>query len=310
MLRWILFFLPVFIFASGPWFTGPLLTPSGEVNEMGQISWQPYLFVRHKYGEYTSGWGRKNTPNVLTIRPLIDVTYGVLPFMDIEAFPSFAYKRSEGISAVGMSDTPILIGFQVLRESYGPYIPDLRVRIIELLPFGKYDKLSRKKNGLDGEGLGSYQTGVSFDFQKLFHITHDHYFRLRFAFEWFFYPAPVHIKGLSVYGGTPKTRGRVTPGKSYFLYLSGEYTLTQHWVFATDLLYAITEKDRFSGKTGAPPGTTVEVGSPSSQQISLAPAIEYNFTENFGLIGGAWFSVAGKNSGQFVSGVLSVVITY
>jgi hypothetical protein len=47
-------------------------------------------------------------------------------------------------------------------------------------------------------------------------------------------------------------------------------------------------------------------GGPSSSQYSLAPAIEYNWSQNIGLIGGVWFTVAGQNISQFNSIVIAL----
>ncbi len=45
--------------------------------------------------------------------------------------------------------------------------------------------------------------------------------------------------------------------------------------------------------------------SPTSAQFSIAPAIEYNWNANIGIIFGSWFTLAGKNSTQFTSGVFA-----
>ena len=71
----------------------------------------------------------------------------------------------------------------------------------------------------------------------------------------------------------------------------------------TDFQYQHSNKNRFSGKKGGSAPI-----APSSEQISMAPALEYNFNANVGIIGGAWFSVAGRNSTQFISWVLALNI--
>ncbi len=310
-LRYLLF-LPFSLWANfTPWFTGPLLAPSGLVNELKQVTWQPYLFVTNTHGVFDKHWNRRNVPDLWTVQPLLDVTYGVGSFVDIEATPAFVYQTSQGASSVRMSDTPIFVGIQALREKEGSWVPNLRITPLFILPFGQYDKLSSKKKGTDLSGQGSYQMGISFNFQKLFKMAEEDYFRLRYIAQWIFYPTPTHIQGLSFYGGARDTRGKIYPGMSYNFILSGEYTITQNWVFAFDISYLLNSHDRFSGKRGTfPNGAKAKVGRPFSQQISFAPAIEYNFNESFGLIGGVWTTLAGKNADQFYSGVFSAVITY
>jgi len=119
-----LLFLSASIFAApqdqnakdlGPWFTGPLLAPSASCNSFRELTWQPYLFFTNTFGSFDNNWNRKNAPNLYTVRALVDITYGISSFMDIEATPSFVYQTSQGSSSVRMSDTPIFLGIQVLR---------------------------------------------------------------------------------------------------------------------------------------------------------------------------------------------------
>jgi hypothetical protein len=48
------------------------------------------------------------------------------------------------------------------------------------------------------------------------------------------------------------------------------------------------------------------VTQPSCIQVGLAPAIEYNFSDEVGLIAGSWFTILGRNSYQIVSAIASV----
>ena len=108
------------------------------------------------------------------------------------------------------------------------------------------------------------------------------------------------VKGYNAYGGGSKTRGKEYPGNSLFVGASIQYNLTQRWVFACDALYEHYNKDRFSGRT------VKRMTNPSSERFSIAPALEYNWSSNIGMIAGVWVSMAGRNTAQFVSGVLKV----
>lgn len=315
MLRYLPFFLiPFFLFASppkqkicgDPWFTGPLLAPSASVNELKQASWQPYLFVTCNYGAYNRHWKRENIPNMWVVQPLLDLTYGISSFMDVEVTPAASYQTRKGSSSIRMNDTPFFLGIQALRQQKNSWIPDLRICLQAIFPFGQYEKANPKKRKTDLTGKGSYQAGINFNFEKMLEISPERYFRLRWSIESIVYTSIVHIQGISSYGGNPNTRGKVHPGRTYTCYLSGEYTMTHHWVFAFDTQYIYAGKDHFSGRRGGPD----RVGESPSHQISFAPAIEYNYNMNFGIIGGAWFTLAGKNSTQFATGVISTVITY
>lgn len=315
MLRYLpLFLTPLLLFAGpptkevwkDPWFTGPLLAPSATVNELKQVSWQPYLFVTCNFGKYNHHWKREKIPNIWVVQPLLDVTYGISSFMDIEVTPAFSYQTRKGSSSIRMNDTPLFLGIQALRQKKDSWLPDLRICLQATFPFGQYEKANPKKQGTDLTGKGSYQAGINFNFEKIFEVSSEHYFRMRWSIESILYTSIVHIQGLSSYGGNPKTRGKVHPGRTYTCYLSGEYSITHHWAFAFDTQYVYAEKDYFSGRRGG----MNRVGGLPSHQISFAPAIEYNYSANFGIIGGAWFTLAGKNSTQFAGGAISAVITY
>jgi hypothetical protein len=71
------------------------------------------------------------------------------------------------------------------------------------------------------------------------------------------------------------------------------------------------DKTQFRGTVGTTSdGLPTIVGFPSSEQISFAPAIEYNFSSELGLIVGCWFTGWGRNSTQFRSGVINLDYTY
>ena len=117
---------------------------------------------------------------------------------------------------------------------------------------------------------------------------------------------PVHVKNFNTYGGGFKTRGVVFPGNAFNADLGLELSISQRWVIALDSVYTFTNRTHFHGNPGmTSSGTKASVGKGYSDQLSFAPAIEYNFSDKMGLIGGAWFSVYGRNSSNFVSGILS-----
>ena len=143
--------------------------------------------------------------------------------------------------------------------------------------------------------------------------------------------APVHVKGINAYGGAKDTKGKIYPGNQFLQVLGLELSLTQRWALALDILNIYGNKTRFTGKkgtgatgSGSPnnpgdfnpiipvnpfqtliPVPLVVVGGPSFNQFSLAPALEYNWNNNLGIIGGAWFTVAGRNTADFVQWVIA-----
>ena len=121
-------------------------------------------------------------------------------------------------------------------------------------------------------------------------------------------PNSVHVKGYNLYGGGHHTRGTIYPGQSLVVLFGFEISLTQRWAIANDIQYLHVNKTHFKGRKGKTNGVKNVVGFPSSEQFSLAPAIEYDFSAYVGVIAGVWFSVAGRNALDFASGVVAVNI--
>jgi hypothetical protein len=179
-----------------------------------------------------------------------------------------------------------------LRE--GPYIPNIRLIIGETFPTGKYRNLNPHKNGLDATGEGVFSTSFGLNISKIFWWIKLHPVAVRLATQYIVADQKSHVQGFHAFGGGYGTRVEVS--------------INQKWVFATDIAYTISNKSTFRGKQGyASDGSLAISGAPVSDQLSLAPAIEYNVDSSSGFIGGVWFSMTGRNSANFASIVLSYI---
>jgi hypothetical protein len=203
-----------------PWFTGPLIAPSGYTVKPGHFLLQPFFDAYVFVGAYNSKWKSGSMPNFYNI--------------------------------------------------------NLRTRL--------------------KAGITSWLDVVS---SKLWHLYGIHYFEARF-YSGYRIGTPASLCGLSVYGGGPGTHGTIYPGNIFFADIALQYNLSLNWAFACDIFYRRQDRNRFSGKTVSP------AGLPSSEQFSLAPALEYNFSKDLGLIGGVWFTAAGRNTPQFINGLFSL----
>ncbi|GAB4184952.1 MAG: hypothetical protein Tsb0015_01520 [Simkaniaceae bacterium] len=292
------------------WYTGPLLAPAGHTMTPGVINWEPYIFATDDFGFYDNSRRAHSTPDTITINPLLSLTMGLNSFMDLQFAFQTVYNHKSGRGAFRVADTTAYLGFQILEDKRGSLMPDLRFTLNMTFPTGQYEKLDPEKNGTDSSGLGTYAPGASLNFQKLIHIYRNHHLRTRLSFT-YTYHIPVHVKGFNSYGGGFMTKGKVYPGNVFVGYFSFEYNFTKNWVFAMDTQYLYANKTRFSGRPGFNlDGTIASVGKGSSEQWSLAPALEYNFSAFLGIIGGVWFSVSGRNAEEFISGAIAVNYAY
>lgn len=282
-----------------PWYTGPLITGSANNVPKRKINIQWYLYNTIQYANYADNWKMVGVPNVYTINPLILFQRGLSDWLDFTFIGQWFFKWRKHAYAQHCGDTSTQFGFQLVTQT--AHRPSLRLVLGETYPTGKYRNLNPAKGGIDATGAGAYQTSIGLNYNKIFWKIKLHPISLRISGSYVIPDAKVKVQNINAYGGGPGTRGKVKVGQTINVDIGIEVSLTQHWVFANDIAYTHSFKSTFHGN----PGLSIANGAPSSDQLSLAPAIEYNFNSKAGFIGGVWFTVAGRNSSSFVSVILS-----
>jgi hypothetical protein len=190
------------------------------------------------------------------------------------------------------------------------WIPNLRFTLQEIIPTGRYNNLDPTNLGTDGTGYGSYQTAFALNFQYLYFFWDKYYLSTRLSLN-HVYAQSTQLTGLSSYGGSLETRGRIDPGNLNSIDLAGELSVTQNWSLVMEGLYLTRQASRFQGFPGLDAqGLPLGIGYHPIVELSVAPAIEYNFSEHYGIIGGVWFSVRGKDSPDFQSVVVALNIYF
>ena len=286
-----------------PWYTGPLITGGAGMMPPGMVNIAPYVFVNDSFRAYNNHGKSIDVPSVVNLNPQVGMLAGVTDWMDMGMLIQGNVNWKEDQQSGGYGDMSIAVGFPILRET--PYVPAIKFIFTELFPTGRYQHLNPKRLGLSSTGGGAFVTTLGLNMSKLILWSSAHPMKLRTQFAYNMADTSVDVRGMNTYGGGTGTHGKIRPGNLFTAGAGIEVSFTQKWVFATDLLYKTQGKSKFQGTTEAP------VGSPyRSNQFSIAPAIEYNWSSHLGVIAGAWFSVFGKNSAQFASGVCSVTYTF
>ena len=294
-----------------PWTTGPLLAPSVAVVTPGHVNFEPYIYAVANTGVYNNKGKSVSTPTLWNNYLTTSLQVGLTSFMDMQISPSVYYNYVQGKANWEYGDTPVTIDFQIVKphhqESFVPYV---KLVLVETFPSGNYRNLNPKKLATSLSGAGTYATTIGIAAGELFHIYKYNFLSTRLYID-YTYSAPTHVKGFNAYGGGFGANATVYPGNAYSFDAACELTLSKNWVFACDLVGSWTQKARVKGKRGVNAlGSVARLGRPSSRQFQLAPAIEYNFSDNIGIISGCWFSFAGRNSSKFVSSVTAVNIYY
>ncbi len=293
------------------WVTGPLLTPSAVVVQRGHYNIEPYVYATANTAVYDNDWHSTSIPTLWTISSQTSLQVGVTDWLDFQVTPvlNWNHQRSAGYWALG--DMVAQFDAQLYLAPLQKYswVPSVRFTLKETIPVGKYRNLRLNKSRTDSSGFGSWVTTASLGFSKIVDLD-SHFLVYRLNCNYSFYYTPVHVTGLNAYGGGFGTNGTVYPGNTAQVQLGLEYTLTQNWVLALDMQGTWGATDRFTGDRGDEQRNNASLIAIDSLraniQYSLAPAIEYNWSGNLGLIAGVWFTVAGKNTAQFTSGVIAL----
>lgn len=284
-----------------PWLTGPLLAPSGLTIPAGHYNIEPYIFIIANTARYDSHWKPVKMETFWNNYFQPQFQFGFTNWVDFEFSPTLFYNYTKGAVKWVVGDMPVLFDFQLYkgRGNTTDWITTLKLVLKETVPIGKYQKLDPKKLATDVGGGGSWQTALGLVWGNLFYLGKGHFLTGRFSCQYTL-PAPTHVKNLNAYGGGPGTTGTVYPPQNFQIDVGTELTFTQRWVLALDLVGSWSGATRFKGTT------TVSNTAPTSAQFSLAPAIEYNWNTDLGIIFGPWFTVAGRNAIQFTSGVFAL----
>ncbi|MEM8628559.1 MAG: hypothetical protein AAGF04_00560 [Chlamydiota bacterium] len=292
-----------------PWYSGPLLTGSSSTVPIGMINTQPYLFVTNNYAKYNKKRHTENVQDTLVLNPLAIIQTGIFPRSDLVLNVGGVYQWQGSVSAGGYSDTGAQWGIQLVEE--GPYVPAIKLYVNQNFPTGKFEQARSSKKGLDLIGNGSFVTALSLNTSKVIWWFSQHPMNLRLTCAVDVYASDVDVEGIHAYGGGADTKGTIQRGHELKLNLGYQGSITQALGVVCDVVYNYTDSSTFSGFPGtSSSGVPAENGTPSQDNLSLAPGIEYNFDSNSGIVAGMWFSVYGRNDSAFFSGIFTYQITF
>lgn len=311
LIRTIIIFSAIFVFNStgnaGPWLTGPLLAPAGHTVPKGHTNFELYGIDVNANGYYTATGELVHTPlfRSFVMNPIL--THGFTDWLDVQLTVPYTWNSTQGQRYNRLTDTSLALGIQLFEQKSAPNRVDVRLLVQETFPTGHYDELNPALLGTDSTGQGSYQTQIGLNLQHLIQVFGDHYLRSRLILSRI-YSSQVQIHGLSSFGGTINTEGTITPGVENDIDLAFEFTLTQNWVAVMEGYISEGQASRFNGilnlaNVGSPAGS---IGYGTFHETALAPALEYNFNENIGLIGGVWFPTSGRSTAHYTTYILAL----
>ncbi|MCX7114876.1 MAG: hypothetical protein NTW08_03045 [Gammaproteobacteria bacterium] len=303
----ICFFLPFSVFATDPWFTGPMLANASLTQDKNHLSTEIYDFYLDNEGKYIKHPLIAPTSSELSNSGVIEAILGLTDTIDVELTANYSHNMDHGFSSDAFGDTNLLMGLQLLAQDHRPNRMDIRLTVQETIPTGRFKDLNPIANGTDSSGLGSYQTNMGLNLGYTFEPFIGHYLKTTVNLN-YLYAQTATISGLNAYLPLPVTTGSVNPGNLKSVDIALELSLTQHWVVGVETYLSHREAETFSGIIDIyrDPKRKVGSGLPTTT-YTLLPTLEYNYSENLGIIAGYWYSVGGKNGSKFTSPTIAVV---
>ncbi len=290
------------------WWTGPLLAASPSTLPQGHVLIEPYLYDSIAYAEYGNSGSRRTLAEQNDYGSLTYILYGLLDTTTVGLIPRFGFNEFSGgdsSSSPQVADTTLQATYRLSRYLDYGFLPATSIVLGETVPTGRYDRLGdHSSNGL---GSGAYTTTLSLYSQYYLWTPNGRILRARLdvAESW---SSKVSIDGTSVYGTAQGFRGRAYPGNSMTLDSAWEYSMTRDWVAAVDFVYVDSGSTRVAGAYARAMKTQLELGT--SNSLSVAPAIEYNWSSTAGVIVGAKWVAAGHNTTAAIVPVAAINLVF
>ena len=280
-----------------PYYTGSLLSPSPAAPKQGLFAFEPYVLYTTSPGTFSPRGGLSPVANEATaVQTFTLMKYGITDNLSIEALPqsSWNFSKQGFDSGSEFSDFPVELEYLVTRQDKRTGKPSVTLSAGIVFPTGKYQNLF---NGFDGSGTGTYRLRVGALAQSLLFGESEHPVRIRAYASGVIPLSNASVQGFSTFGTDGQFNGTGYVGATGAVGTSVEYSVTQKLVFALDVVYGFSASNVVVGRELN--GTIANSRSGPSDNLQIAPAIEYSFNDNFGLIAGCAIGVAGP---EHVSG--------
>ena len=297
------------------WWTGPIVAAGAATLPAGHALIEPYVYDVITRGRYDSDGNYRSTDTVHSYGSLTYMLYGVTDGFTAGVIPTFGFNDfSNGAdsSGIGVGDVTLQAQWRLSQFNEGKRKPTSSLVLQQTLPTGKYDQLGTRPS--DGLGAGAYTTSLAIHSQYYFWMPNGRILRTRLNVGYAVSDS-VDVADTSVYGTREGFRGHADPGDTFSIYSAFEYSVTRNWVLALDAFYQHDASTRIRGTNlepvnGVPQRVPFSVDTGSAWRFGLAPAIEYNFNSRIGVIVGARWFAAGRNTGASITPVAAINMVY
>lgn len=288
------------------WYTGPLEAPSPALPRAGLVAIEPYAIFINNTGAYNNkgrhvGMQDQADP----FESMVLFKYGITNRLSVQALPSLMHLSNHEDHVTGMGDLPVELEYRFNDGNSRTGWPSMTASLGVTLPSGHYQRL---QSPLDGLGGGAYMLKEGLLFQSRFDTYGHHPVRIRVYGAAYEPMNRSNVNDISSYGTAEGFHGHVVPGFSANVGIGAEYGLSQRWVLALDLVENYSKGFHTVGHNAN--GNAIDARSPSDSSSAIAPAIEYNWSANAGVIAGVEFAAGGRNSDSYVAPQVALMLSF
>lgn len=284
-------------------FTGPLVSSSPPLPK-GGWNIEPYLIRSEVTGSWDRNGDRDSTDGSSSWRLAVPVMYGVTDRFSVGASFNALYADSEGPE---IGDTRLSLMY-LLAAGSGAHTPKLTLAVRQNLDTGHHDRLEQRAASFaTGSGAPTTTLGL---YGQAYYL--DRKLRGRVNLSWQLPYSGVKVEGRSGYGTTEGFRGEVDLGAEFEGTLGLEYSISPKWALALDVVYENQRPTDLHGTLDEDGGDKLyRVDGPShSWRVSIAPAIEYHWNDQVGVIFGVMKSLDGRNTSDVLSPQVAVNVGF
>jgi Putative MetA-pathway of phenol degradation len=293
------------------WWTGPVLAAGASTLPEGHVLFEPYFYDAITYGHYDTSGNKHSSARTHSLGSQSYILYGLVEGFSVGLIPRFGYNDVESgadSSGIRVGDLTLQAQYRLSQFREGSRIPTVSVVLQETLPIGKYDKLGDRPS--DGMGSGAYSTTIGIYSQYYFWMPNGRILRTRFNVSRTI-SEDADLEDVSVYGTPNGFRGTASPGGTLEAIVAAEYSVTSNWVLALDLLYGHDHNTSIDGRVMTALGNIpFQANSGSGRRFGIVPAIEYNISPRTGIILGARWFAAGRNTNASITPVTAINMVF
>ncbi|MBI3508505.1 MAG: hypothetical protein HY069_02560 [Chlamydiia bacterium] len=171
---------------------------------------------------------------------------------------------------------------------------------------GNYQLFDLKRGDMEKTGSGCFSTQLALFFYKGYRFSQNWSFSTILEMQYQINSA-VTVKGFHAYGGGFGTDGKLLVGNAWRALANLQAFYGKPFSLSLDVLYEHYDGSIFYGHPGLNFfGRPCNTRQPSSERVSLAPSITYQFPSQVGVMVGSWLSICGRNAEQFIQYVANV----